>query len=91
MAVIEAGETRFRGGIPERFVAALSVHVVEGGWAVRLKVRPGTGLALRHLAEEWELLQFRAEAMGSTQGPQDDRSGLITLLQYATLEDLPRR
>ena len=69
MAVFEAVETPFPRGMPERFVAALSVRVVGGGWLVRLNVRPGLGRGVGHLAEEWalrEVLQVRADGTDSS-------------------------
>ena len=93
MAVFEAVEKPFPRGMPERFVAALSVRVVRGGWAVRLNVRPGLSRAVRHLAEEWalrEVVQFRADGTTSAQGQADLASeGLLVMREYATLEDLP--
>ena len=93
MAVFEAVETPFPRGMPERFVAALSVRVVRGGWTVRLNVRPGLGRAVRHLAEEWalrEVLQFRADGTQATKGQEHGVSdGLLVMREYATLEDLP--
>ena len=93
MAVFEAVEARFPRGLPERFVAALSVRVVGGGWLVRLNVRPGMDRAVRHLAEEWalrEVLQFRADGKGSSQGQEHvDSERLLVMREYATLEDLP--
>jgi hypothetical protein len=93
MAVFEAVEEPFPRGLPERFVAALSVRVVRGGWVVRLHVRPGLGRAVRHLAEEWalrEVVQFRAGGTESSEGLGDVASeGLMVIREYATLEDLP--
>jgi hypothetical protein len=93
MAVFEAVEKPFPRGLPERFVAALSVRVVGGGWLVRLSVRPGMDRALRHLAEEWalrEVLQFRAGGTESSQRPEHvDPERLLVMREYATLEDLP--
>ena len=93
MAVFEAVETRFPRGLPERFVAALSVRVVGGGWLVRLSVRPGMDRALRHLAEEWalrEVLQFRAGGTESSQAHgYADAQRLLVMRELATLEDLP--
>ena len=93
MAVFEAVEKPFPRGLPERFVAALSVRVVRGGWVVHLHVRPGLGRAVRHSAEEWalrEVVQFRAGGTESSEGLVDVASeGLMVMREYATLEDLP--
>ena len=93
MAVFEAVEKPFPRGLPERFVAALSVRVVGGGWLVRLSVRPGMDRASRHLAEEWalrEVLQFRAGGTESSQRQAHvDSERLLVMREYATLEDLP--
>ena len=93
MAVFEAVETRFPRGLPERFVAALSVRVVKGRWAVRLNVRPGLDREARRMAEEWalrEVLQFRAGGTESSQGPgPTDEERLLVMREFATLEDLP--
>jgi hypothetical protein len=92
MAVFEAVETQIPGGIPARFVAALSVHVVRGrvGGALARgpgdrpgNATPGGGVASPGGSAAWSWRD------GAAHGPQDDRSGLATLLQCATIEDLP--
>ena len=93
MSVFEAVETRFPRGLPERFVASLSVRVVKGRWAVRLNVRPGLNREARRMAEEWalrEVLQFRAGGTESSQGHgHADAERLVVMREFATLEDLP--
>ena len=93
MAVFEAVETRFPRGLPERFVAALSVRVVKGRWAVRLNVRPGLDRDARRMAEDWalrEVLQFRAGGTESSPGQGNaDTERLLVMREFATLEDLP--
>jgi hypothetical protein len=93
MAVFEAVETRFPRGLPERFVAALSVRVVKGRWAVRLNVRRGLDRDARRMAEDWalrEVLQFRAGGTDSLQGRgHADAERLLVMREFATLEDLP--
>ena len=93
MAVFEAVETRFPRGLPERFVAALSVRVVKGRWAVRLNVRRGLDRDARRMAEDWalrEVLQFRAGGTDSSQGRgHGDAERPLVMREFATLEDLP--
>ena len=91
--MFEAVETRFPRGLPERFVAALSVRVVKGRWAVRLNVRPGLDRDARRMAEDWalrEVLQFRAGGTESSQAHgHADAQRLLVMRELATLEDLP--
>ena len=93
MSVFEAVETKFPRGLPERFVASLSVRVVKGRWAVRLNVRPGLDREARRMAEDWalrEVLQFRAG--GTDSSPRQgnaDAERLLVMRELATLEDLP--
>ena len=91
--MFEAVETRFPRGLPERFVAALSVRVVKGRWAVRLNVRRGLDRDARRMAEDWalrEVLQFRAGGTESSQAHgYADAQRLLVMRELATLEDLP--